>query len=57
MAAIIRKGGDTDAHAAIVGGLLGSLVGFRKLPNKYKAKQFDLSLQKGSKPTDRPSFY
>ena len=57
MAAIIRKGGDTDTNAAIVGGLLGSLVGFRKLPNKYKTKQFDLSLQKGSKPTDRPSFY
>lgn len=57
IAAIIKKGGDTDTNAAIVGGLLGSLIGFKKLPNKYKQKQFDLSLQKGSKPTDRPSFY
>ena len=30
---VIQRGGDTDTNAAIVGGLLGSLIGFRKLPN------------------------
>ena len=30
---IIAKGGDTDTNASIIGSLLGSMIGFRKLPN------------------------
>ena len=36
MAGIIKRGGDTDTNAAIVGGMLGSLIGFKNLPNEYK---------------------
>jgi ADP-ribosylglycohydrolase len=33
---LCNLGGDTDTNCAIVGGLLGPLVGFEKLPDKYK---------------------
>ena len=39
---IIERGGDTDTNAAIVGGLIGSLVGFKKLPGKYIKKMIEL---------------
>ena len=39
MRKVIQKGGDTDTNAAIVGGLLGSVVGFKNLPSKYLTKQ------------------
>ena len=39
MRKVIQKGGDTDTNAAIVGGLIGSVVGFKNLPNKYVLKQ------------------
>ena len=32
---IIRRAGDTDTNGAIVGGLIGAILGFRKLPIKY----------------------
>jgi ADP-ribosyl-[dinitrogen reductase] hydrolase len=32
---IILEAGDTDTNAAIVGGLLGALVGFSNLPGEY----------------------
>lgn len=32
IADVIQRGGDTDTNAAIVGGLLGGIIGFRKLP-------------------------
>ena len=32
MRMVIQKGGDTDTNAAIVGGLIGSIVGFKNLP-------------------------
>jgi len=32
MAKVIRQGGDTDTNACIVGGVIGSIVGFKKLP-------------------------
>tara|TARA_B110000285_G_C14597016_1_gene368938 strand:- start:98 stop:205 length:108 start_codon:yes stop_codon:yes gene_type:complete len=28
----IREGGDTDTNAAIVGGMIGALVGLKKIP-------------------------
>ena len=39
---IIERGGDTDTNAAIVGGLIGSLVGFKQLPAKYLKKMIEL---------------
>jgi len=38
----IRLGGDTDSVAAIVGGLVGAHIGFRKLPTKL-VKQISLT--------------
>ena len=32
---VIKRAGDTDTNAAIVGGLLGSLIGFWQLPVRY----------------------
>ena len=29
---VIQQGGDTDTNAAIVGGMIGSIVGFKNLP-------------------------
>ena len=43
MKEIIGKGGDTDTNAAIVGGLLGALVGFTALPSEYISKMMRLT--------------
>ena len=32
---MIGRAGDTDTNAAIVGGLLGALIGFSNLPAEY----------------------
>ncbi len=37
-------GGDTDTNACIVGGLIGSIVGFKKLPQKYIKKMLDKTI-------------
>lgn len=29
---VLSKGGDTDTNAAIVGGLIGAIIGFKNLP-------------------------
>jgi len=42
MKEIIGQGGDTDTNAAIMGGLLGSLVGFTSLPYEYISKMMRL---------------
>lgn len=54
---IINLCGDTDTNAAIVGGMLGSLIGFKKLPESYMKKLFTLSLKKGTEKVERPKFY
>ena len=36
----IQCGGDTDTNACIVGGMIGTLVGFKKLNSKYVGKIF-----------------
>ena len=36
MKTMLREGGDTDTNAAIVGGLIGALVGYNRIPEKYK---------------------
>ena len=43
MREIIGQGGDTDTNAAIVGGLIGALVGLKNIPKKYSEKilEFD----------------
>lgn len=44
MTEVITQGGDTDTNACIVGGLVGSIVGFRNLPHDYLVKQLKLRL-------------
>lgn len=39
---VIRRGGDSDTNAAIVGGLLGAIVGFKYLPSHYLSTIFKL---------------
>lgn len=41
---VISKAGDSDTNAAIVGGLVGAVLGFKKLPENYLFKQFRLEL-------------
>ncbi len=36
--------GDTDTNAAIVGGLIGAVLGFKSLPQNYLGNQFSLKL-------------
>ena len=43
---IIEQAGDTDTNAAIVGGLIGSIIGFRKLPLEYLDCIFKLRFDK-----------
>ncbi len=42
MSSVIGKGGDTDTNAAIVGGLIGSIIGFKNLPLDYVRKSISL---------------
>lgn len=42
---VISKAGDTDTNAAIVGGLLGAVIGFKQLPLFYLVKIFSLKFQ------------
>jgi ADP-ribosylglycohydrolase len=56
---IIGLGGDTDTNAAIVGGMVGAIIGFQALPKDYLEKMLrldftDKSLKRGH---DRPIFY
>jgi ADP-ribosylglycohydrolase len=37
---VIGKAGDTDTNGAIVGGLIGSILGFKRLPKLYIKKLF-----------------
>ena len=39
---VISKAGDTDTNAAIVGGLLGAVIGFTNLPSFYIDQMLDL---------------
>jgi hypothetical protein len=56
---VLSRGGDTDTNAAIVGGMLGSLVGFKKLPKKYLYKLMNVRFdgKSASKSANRPTFY
>jgi len=50
----LARGGDTDTNACIVGGLLGALNGFDKLPKLPLTKLLDCNTQKGQ---PRPDDY
>jgi ADP-ribosyl-[dinitrogen reductase] hydrolase len=39
---VLGRGGDSDTNAAIVGGLLGALFGFKQLPTRYLRTIFQL---------------
>ncbi len=55
---MIGRGGDSDTNAAIVGGLIGSIVGFRKLPGSYLSSVFKLQFPEiRIEPKDRPRHY
>lgn len=42
---VIVQAGDTDTNAAIVGGLLGAVVGFSHLPALYITKMMELQFE------------
>ena len=55
---VLKMGGDTDTNAAIVGGMLGAVVGFRKLPRELLGKVMGLEHpEKRGKHPDRPQEY
>ena len=45
MKAVVKLGGDTDTNGAIVGGIIGAVLGFKNLPFKYLIKQFELDIR------------
>lgn len=51
------KGGDTDTNACIVGGLVGCIVGFKRLPPGKIIKMLNLNLAKGKASMPRPEIY
>lgn len=57
MRTVIQRGGDSDTNAAIVGGMVGSILGFKNLPQEYLRVQ--LSLKLGIEPgiASRTHFY
>lgn len=55
---MISRAGDTDTNACIVGGMIGAIIGFTKLPIDYLQKIFSLRFPiEADKVTDRPFHY
>ena len=56
MEKILIEGGDTDTNAAIVGGLIGALVGYSGLPPAFvdKVMSFEVTLPNGTMDTHNP---
>ena len=46
---IIKKAGDTDTNAAIAASLIGAIIGFSYLPEKYVAKTLKTFTNKNRK--------
>ncbi|CAG9318111.1 unnamed protein product [Blepharisma stoltei] len=56
MSETLKLGGDTDTNAAIVGGLIGAAVGFKRLPYEWKDKVMKYSFASTNRGIIRPSF-
>lgn len=41
---VIKEAGDSDTNAAIVGGMIGSIIGFKALPLRYLSITMQLKL-------------
>jgi ADP-ribosyl-[dinitrogen reductase] hydrolase len=56
---VLARGGDTDTNAAIVGGMVGAIVGFKNLPGDYlrKMMELDFSKKENRMRNDRNRFY
>lgn len=55
---VISEGGDTDTNACIVGGFIGSIIGFKHLPAEYLNIQLNLKLgQDKSHRGEKEKFY
>lgn len=57
---VLSRGGDTDTNAAIVGGMLGALIGFKRLPKQYLKKMMEVRFDtnpKNARKENRPQFY
>jgi ADP-ribosyl-[dinitrogen reductase] hydrolase len=52
---ILIRGGDTDTNCCIVGGLIGAVIGYEKLPEQYVDKMLKCDSTKSSKQFKRPS--
>ncbi len=46
---VICRAGDTDTNAAISGGLIGAVIGFKRLPYEYLEKIFKLQFEHAKK--------
>lgn len=46
----LLKGGDTDANAAIVMALVGSVVGYHMIPSYFKQKIVNSRMSQSSRP-------
>jgi hypothetical protein len=60
MKVVLSRGGDTDTNAAIVGGMLGAIIGFKKLPKQYLKKMMEVRFDTNPKVVrreNRPPFY
>lgn len=42
---VLILGGDTDTNGAIVGGLIGAVLGFKNLPIEYLDNQFKVNMK------------
>jgi len=47
---VISRGGDTDTNACIVGGMIGSAIGFKRIPLQYLEKMILCNSTIGCKP-------
>ena len=43
---ILQKGGDSDTNGAIVGAMMGALLGYHQIPSQYTEKLLTCNLEK-----------
>ena len=54
---MLEKGGDTDTNAAIVGGLIGAVVGFTKIKKEWIHKLLNCEPKNGRETFLVPKYY